>query len=126
MLVLAVLFFGRLYTAFTAVFTAAFAGWMAWRRPFWAPGFWTAFLVLMPAFVVTNGVLTGIRFWQYPLINLRPDSVLDQVVWYNNMENLGVRFLSIPFDDFLYAFLLIGLNVALMEWLSGRKTQAVG
>ena len=76
-------------------------------------------MLLIP-FVLTNGVLTGLRFWEYPIINTRPEAVLDQVVWYDNAHNLGVRFFSIPFDDFLYAFLLIGLNVALMEYLTSR------
>ncbi|MBO6574353.1 MAG: lycopene cyclase domain-containing protein [Rhodothermales bacterium] len=126
-LVLAIIYWGRLYTTTTCVLVALFAGWMVWKRPPWIPGFWTAYLVLLVPFVGTNGVLTGVRFWQYPLINTQPQAVVDHVVWYDNAQNLAVRFLSIPLDDFLYAFLLIGLNVALLEYFSSRdRRESVG
>jgi hypothetical protein len=114
-------YWGRLYTSSTSALLGAFCLWLIWRRPAWLAGLWTAFVALLPAFVATNGVLTGVQFWQYPLLNWRPESIATQVVWYDNAENLGVRFLSIPLDDFLYAFLLIGLNIALFEYFRGRR-----
>ena len=112
---------GQLYTTVTALLTGVFAAWLWFRRPAWAAGFWTAYLVLLLPFVLTNGVLTGVRFWEYPLLNVNPDAITNHVVWYNNAENLGIRFLSIPLDDFLYAFLLIGTNIGLMELFGSRS-----
>lgn len=120
---LAVVFWGHLYTTVTSILLAAFCVWLLWRQPNWLGGLWTAFVALIPAFIATNGVLTGIRFWEYPVINLSPEAVTDQVVWYDNAHNMGVRLFSIPADDFLYAFLLIGLNVAVFEALRARNRQ---
>jgi lycopene cyclase domain-containing protein len=118
---LAVAFWGRLYTSSTAVLLGGFCLWLLWKRPVWLAGLWTAFVALMPAFIVTNGVLTGLRFWEYPVLNSMPETIATQVVWYDNTHNLGVRLFCIPLDDFLYAFLLIGLNVALFEHFRRRR-----
>lgn len=45
-------------------------------------------LILLPFFIV-NGVLTG-------------SAIPDQVVWYNDTENLNFRLGTIPFDDSFY------------------------
>lgn len=58
-------------------------------------------LLLIPFFIV-NGILTGTGL-QHP------------VVWYNNAENLSVRFFTIPVEDFFYGFELILGNVMLYE-----------
>ena len=83
---------------------------------------WYAFayaIVLVP-FIVSNGMLTGLDFTQYPLVNSDVDAVSDQIVWYNNAHNLQLRIFSIPVDDFLYAFLLLGMNIAIYEALLKR------
>lgn len=71
-------------------------------------------IALIP-FAIANGLLTGLDFLQYPVLNTTPELVVDQIVWYANDENLGVRFFSIPFDDFIYGFTLIAMNIALFE-----------
>lgn len=97
---------------------------MSWmRRPSvrWYAHFWFAYLVLLVPFVVSNGVLTGIRFWEYPLLHAAPEAVLDQIVWYNNEHNTGVRLFSMPVDDLIYGALLMLLHVAGFEWLERRR-----
>jgi len=59
-------------------------------------------VVLVPFFVV-NGLLTG--SW-----------IPDQVVWYNDSENLGVRIGTIPVDDISYAWGMLLLAYGIMEW----------
>lgn len=63
--------------------------------------FITYFIILIP-FTIVNGVLTG-SFIEEP------------IVWYNNSENLGIRFFTIPVEDFGYTFSLIFLNIWLIE-----------
>jgi len=55
--------------------------------------FYTSYVIILMPFTLVNGVLTG-YFTDNP------------IVWYNNAENLGIRFLTIPIEDFLYYFLM--------------------
>jgi lycopene cyclase domain-containing protein len=66
--------------------------------------FYCTFLVILIPFVIVNAILTG--------------SLIDEpIVWYNNHENLGIRFLTIPVEDFGYAFSLILFNLLLRNKL---------
>lgn len=75
--------------------------------------YYSTFLVILIPFLAVNAVLTG--------------SFIDQeVVWYNNAENLGIRFLTIPIEDFGYAFSMILFDLLLVAKLKSRmamKTQ---
>ncbi|RIJ45630.1 lycopene cyclase domain-containing protein [Maribellus luteus] len=66
--------------------------------------FFLTFLVILLPFLVVNGILTG-------------SFITDEVVWYNNTENLGIRIFTIPIEDFAYAFSMIFLNLLLIEKL---------
>lgn len=48
----------------------------------------TYFIIFIPFFIV-NGILTG-------------TGIEDQVVWYNDLENMGVRMITIPVEDSIY------------------------
>lgn len=116
-----ILFTERLYTSVTSALVAVFLVWILARRPPWLPRLWLALLVLLVPFILTDGVLTGLRFWTHPLIGVGREVGSDRIVWYDNTETLGVRVFSIPIEDFLYAFLLIGLNVTLFEASGVRR-----
>jgi lycopene cyclase domain-containing protein len=62
--------------------------------------------MLIPFFIV-NGVLTG-------------SFITDQVVWYNNDENLSIRLFTIPIEDVIYAFTLILTNLYLTNFFQKR------
>jgi len=64
--------------------------------------FFITFLLILFPFVIVNGILTGTGIEQ-------------EVVWYNNSENLGIRFFTIPVEDFGYAFSLILFNLLLIQ-----------
>lgn len=64
--------------------------------------FFLSFLIILIPFIIVNGILTG-------------SLIEDEVVWYNNEQNLGVRLFTIPIEDFGYAFSMIFLNVFLIE-----------
>lgn len=66
--------------------------------------FYITFLVILVPFLIVNGILTG-------------TGISDEVVWYNDSENLGIRLFTIPVEDFSYAFSLILLNLLLTEHL---------
>ena len=66
--------------------------------------FYLAFLVSCIPFLLVNGILTG----------MATDS---PVVLYNPDEYTGLRFGTVPFDDFAYSFLMLFGNVMQFERL---------
>lgn len=118
------LFPTRAYTAVTSGLLAALLTVFVWKRPAWLGRLWLTLAAVSVPFVLSNGVLTGLRFWTYPVLNTAPGEIAGRVVWYDNAHNMGVRLFSIPLDDFLYATLLIGLNVAIMEFLTARRLRS--
>ncbi len=69
----------------------------------WLGKFYIVYLVLLLPFLIVNGLLTG-------------TGLPEPVVIYNNLENLGLRIFTIPFEDVFYGMCLILLNVLLYEW----------
>lgn len=110
----------RLYTSFTAGFTFIAMIWLWIRKSSWMGWFAFAYLIVIIPFILANGLLTGLDFWQYPLFNTEVNAITDQIVWYNNDHNLRIRLFSIPFDDLLYGFLLLAMNTAIYEYLNQR------
>ena len=70
--------------------------------------FLLTFLVMLIPFFIVNGVLTG--SW-----------IVDQVVWYNDTENLGLRISTIPIEDGIYAYSMILMNLFFFEYFSYRS-----
>lgn len=68
------------------------------------PSFYLTFFVILIPFLIVNGILTG-------------SFIAEEVVWYNDAENLGIRIFTIPIEDFAYAFSMILLNLLLIEKL---------
>lgn len=114
----------RNYTFYTALFTLLATFWVFRRGSPWLTWYVFAYVVAMVPFVVSNGLLTGVEFWNYPLLNPQVDTITDHIVWYNNAHNLRYRIFSIPLDDFLYGFLLLGMNVGLYEAFLKRPTSS--
>ncbi|HJW27819.1 MAG TPA: lycopene cyclase domain-containing protein, partial [Saprospiraceae bacterium] len=68
----------------------------------WLGTAYIVYLILILPFLVVNGILTG--------------TGLDEpIVWYNNAENLNLRLLSIPVEDFFYGFFLFLLTAFFFE-----------
>lgn len=66
--------------------------------------YYCTFLVILIPFILVNAILTG-------------SFIADPVVWYDNTENMGIRILTIPIEDFGYAFSLILFNLLLRNKL---------
>ncbi len=64
--------------------------------------FYITFLVVLIPFFIVNGLLTG-------------SFIEEQVVWYNNVENLGIRIGTVPLEDAFYAFSMLYAAVILIE-----------
>jgi len=60
------------------------------------------FMVMLIPFFIVNGILTG-------------SFIENEVVWYNDNENLRIRLGTIPVEDVVYAFTLILTNLYLMS-----------
>jgi lycopene cyclase domain-containing protein len=94
---------GKAYTAVTFISTAVWLLVLAFvLKVKWLPGFLTIYPLLLIPFFVVNGILTGTGLEQ-------------PVVWYNNAENVSVRLLTIPVEDFVYALELLLLNLFFYE-----------
>jgi lycopene cyclase domain-containing protein len=66
--------------------------------------YYCTFLVILIPFILVNAILTG-------------SFIAEPVVWYDNTENLGIRILTIPIEDFGYAFSLILFSLLLRDKL---------
>jgi lycopene cyclase domain-containing protein len=103
----------KAYTFLTCLLTSIVLGSLSFReRPAWLPRAVIAYLVVLPFFFLSNGLLTG--SW-----------IEEEVVWYNDTGNLGMRMGTIPVEDSLYGFLLVLMNTMLFERYR-RKTVEVG
>lgn len=64
--------------------------------------FYITFLCVLIPFFIVNGLLTG-------------SFILEEVVWYNNAENLGIRVGTVPVEDAFYAFSMLYMSLILIE-----------
>ncbi|MFQ3326948.1 MAG: lycopene cyclase domain-containing protein [Salibacteraceae bacterium] len=98
------------YTSTTFSLLAIFLGYLRWYQETPYMHFiYRAYLVCLIPFCIVNGILTG------SMIN-------SPVVWYNENAFTSIRLGTIPFEDFIYAFLLILANIVVIERLSERKS----
>ena len=105
--VLAILFADQLYTLVTfAGLTVLIAlNLFVFRTPYLGH-FLLAYLIALVPFLVVNGVLTALP-----------------VVWYNDLENFGIRLGTIPVEDTMYNMWLLLMNVNIYEWILARQRQ---
>lgn len=102
LLVLAVIYIDRAYTSVNFIFTIVILLLVFLTRPILLSRFYLSYLVILIPFGIINGILTG-------------SFIEEQVVWYNDQENLGFRLGTIPFEDVFYGMSLILMNHYLTE-----------
>lgn len=70
--------------------------------------FWFAYLVHLIPFLLVNGVLTGA---------VTPEPV----VFYNATEIIGLRIVTIPIEDTIYALTCLLIPITVMEYLLNKS-----
>jgi lycopene cyclase domain-containing protein len=90
----------RLYTAITCLVVSMILGThlMVIRRRYMS-WFYFAYAVSIIPMLIVNGILTA-----------KP------VVFYNDKENIGLRLMTIPVEDFLYNLAMLSICIGLYEW----------
>ncbi len=101
----------KAYTATTFMLLAIFLAYeLLKRRVRYTGRFYVAFAVILIPFFLINGILTG-------------SFIPDEVVWYDNTHNLGIRLGTIPVEDVFYGMLLLMLNVSIYDRLQSRQNR---
>ncbi len=78
-----------------------------WFKTSYMGYFWFAYFVHLIPFFIVNGVLTG-------AVTPKP------VVWYNPEEIIGLRIVSIPIEDTIYALTCLLLPISILEYLKTK------
>jgi lycopene cyclase domain-containing protein len=118
LLIILLLIFGlyhihKLYTGATFLITGIFLAFSLLKlRMRFMGRFYFAFSLILIPFLIINGILTG--------------SFIDEpVVWYNDKENMGIRFGTIPLEDFIYGMLIFLLPVTIWEKLEEHRALGI-
>lgn len=92
-------FYPKLYTSITFISLSVVLLFIQYiLKNTWLIKLLSAYVFLFIPFLIVNGILTGTGLQQ-------------PVVWYNDVENMGIRILTIPVEDIFYGLEFIVLNV---------------
>ncbi len=104
----AILFYDRMYSLVNALVFAISLGVGFIKFKESLKSFYSSFAVILIPFLIVNGVLTG--------------TCLDApIVWYNPQEIIGIRFVTIPIEDFMYAFSMLFIPWMIYQRAEGRE-----
>jgi lycopene cyclase domain-containing protein len=99
---------GRLYTSVTFVSTGVFLMFHRFvLKGAYMGRFYLMYIVTLIPFFIVNGLLTG-------------SFIPEEVVFYDNTQNLGIRLGTIPVEDMVYGLLMLLMNVTWFEFLRNR------
>jgi lycopene cyclase domain-containing protein len=95
LIIIGLIFYQKIYTNITFIAAGIFLLYHVFfvKRDY-LDRFYIGFLFSLIPFILVNGVLTG-------------SFIEDQIVWYNNDENLGIRLFTIPIEDSIYLLLYL-------------------
>jgi lycopene cyclase domain-containing protein len=112
LLTVGVIYATHLYTSVTFIALAFLLAFLEFKvKPLYMGRFYLMYVIILIPFFIVNGILTG-------------SFIEGEVVWYNNLENLGIRMGTIPFEDTFYGMLMILMNISIFEWLQRQGQQA--
>lgn len=114
LLIIGLLNSDKLYTSVTFLSTSAF---LFFHRFFihakYMGRFYLMYFVTLIPFFIVNGLLTG-------------SFIPEEVVFYDNTQNLGIRLGTIPVEDMVYGLLLLLMNVTWFEFFKNKYKIQVG
>ena len=109
MLILGVYNLERAYTSITLVSFAFFLAYLTLKvRARYLGHFYVAFAFILIPFFIVNAILTG-------------SFIDEEIVWYNDTANMGIRLGTIPLEDIFYAMFLMLMNIAVYEQVPTLK-----
>jgi lycopene cyclase domain-containing protein len=96
----------KLYTFFTFFLLSIYFGYTIFRNRFkqHLTKFYLTWLISLVPVLLVSGILTALP-----------------VVEYNEIHLLGIRFFSIPVENFFYHFLLLIMNITIYEYLKKQR-----
>jgi len=104
LLLIAFLNLSKAYTSVSFIFAAVFIIIVEFiLKSEFMGRFYLAYLVILIPFLAVNGILTG-------------SFIEEEVVWYNNSENLSIRLFTIPIEDAVFGLLLMLMNTTFYEY----------
>ena len=106
-LILAIIYFHKLYTVATFTLLGGFLIYVGSKSTLSLSKFIKVYSLLLIPFFIVNGILTG-------------SGLPEPIVWYNAKEQIGLRILTIPIEDFFYGMLLILQTVYLFEYFQKK------
>ena len=110
LLIVGLLNLGRLYTSVTFISTGGFLLFHRFViKGIYMGRFYLMYFVTLIPFFIVNGLLTG-------------SFIPEEVVFYDNKQNLGLRIGTIPVEDMVYGLLMLLMNVSWYEYF--RKTNS--
>lgn len=109
-----IIYFSHLYTSVTFISLAILLLILKFYfQVKWLSSFLSVYVVLLVPFSIVNGILTG-------------TGLESPVVWYNQSHIIGLRLLTIPFEDVFYGLELLLLNVFFYHRFLDEKANKVG
>lgn len=107
--ILGFIFINNWYTGLTFILTAVFLLFLVvFVKPSYLGRFYLGYAVSFIPFVLVNGILTG-------------SFIPDEIVWYNDEENVSIRIFTIPIEDSVYMLLLLIMNTSIYEWWKNKN-----
>lgn len=105
-------YYDRWYTLVNFVYALLILGLLFNRNRASLQSFLATYLIILIPFFIVNGTLTG--GW-----------IEEQVVWYNNIENMGIRLHTIPVEDVIYNLGMLLTVFACTEYFSKKTIKPV-
>lgn len=108
--IIGILSYKKMYTFVTLPIAAIVIYYINKKYPDFTQQFTFTYIIALIPFIIVNGILTG---------GITPEPI----VWYNDEENFGIRFLTIPIEDFIYNLLLLVIPTFTTNFLNEKQTR---
>lgn len=110
---MAVIYYNKWYTLTAFLFVGLFVAYLHYvAKPEWLSRFYLAYLVSFIPIHLAMAVLTG-------------SFIENEVVWYNDLQNTGLRLGTIPLETVFYVLLLLLMNTYFYEKFSNISERKV-